>query len=504
MRSKLVFIFFSAIAAAAHGAPPSETTDATFVIEALAMDPTLASGGIAPSPIWSQPLIALQPARAARAVVLEKNGNVLALAVLGTVERTAEGKARIDTPPDRFAWCETGGFMHNIVPCYQDLDSDGKFEISRRGVLGTAEVLALSRVQEPKDIEPLAYRAATQTEFPRFHIGYRSCGTSRAHPFTFDKAPRFTTVVKRADSPQLVNVSRCIHVAKLIETRPDGAKLYEMDRFKVEVRTGDEKEFPTTLIEGITPGTLLAHTRSSWPLVDATEKPAEAELITGNTPYLVALGKPVLATQAKAGDEILSLEVRHGLTGHLVEDSESLVKKDTRRIPAGTPVYGVAMRSSAMPWMDAQVVWCLPPLASTAGEKRASCFGPLDSSSTLVESLASPYTARGVRPEGPLRNPPIVQPGPVDFGGPLVLIIKMAKADKKYIDLSWSLAPRGQWFEDSLRLRRAPDQNGLLLVGDLLLKIRDAGDQSFEITTTGELDADASLHLPIDAMSLIR
>jgi hypothetical protein len=54
-------------------------------------------------------------------------------------------------------------------------------------------------------------------------------------------------------------------------------------------------------------------------------------------------------------------------------------------------------------------------------------------------------------------------------------------------------------------LRRARDQSGLLLIGELLLKIEAADDgQSFAISTVGQLDEGTSLHLPTDAVRLLR
>jgi hypothetical protein len=99
----------------------------------------------------------------------------------------------------------------------------------------------------------------------------------------------------------------------------------------------------------------------------------------------------------------------------------------------------------------------------------------------------------------------MVEPGPVDFGAPLMLVVKIGKADRKTIGYTWSLAPRGQWFEQAWNLRRARDQNGLLLIGELLLKIKPADDgQSFEISTAGQLDAGTPLYLPTDAVRLLR
>ena len=378
----------------------------------MAVDPAIATGGIPLQRTWSAPRIAMQPGGAARGAVLENNGDVLTLALLIPVQKSADGTARLDGPADRIAWCAPLRFMANALNCYQDLDSDGKFETTRLGLLGTDEALALSRLQEPKPIEPLAYRAANDAELPRFQVGYRACGATvdRPHSFTMGEL-RFATVVRRAEGVQWPNAGRCDSIARLIETTPDGTKRFEMGRFKIDVREGTEQELATRLVEGIAPGTLLAHVRTSWPLTDATERPAEAEAVTGNSSFLVALGKPAIATRAKPGDEIFSVEVRHGLSGTLEVDSEPRLKRDKIRLPAGTPVYGIPMRSDLMLLQDAEVVWCTP-FQLRDGKLRAHCFAPYLGGTSLVEAYSTPYAVRGVDPQGRGRNPPVVARGP--------------------------------------------------------------------------------------------
>lgn len=491
------------IGAFAVAAPPS-TIDATTPIEVLDIDPALASGGIPLARTWSSPSIAMQPARIARGVVLEKSGDVLSLALLEPVTRTPEGKARLDGPPDRIAWCAPPRLMGTVPVCYQDLDSDGKFESSRYGLLGTNEALALSRLQDAKSIEPLAYRAATEAELPRFHVGYRACGATVRDPHTFTGPLRFETVIRRAEGVQWPKSGRCDSLAKFLETRPDGARLYEIGRFKVEVRENNENELATSLVEGLPPGTLLAHVRNNWPLTDATEQPADAGAISGEIPFLVSLGKPAIATTASPGDEIFSVEVRHGLGGRLAADSDPLMKRDKLRLPAGTPVYGIAMRSNLTPLLDAELVWCTP-VAQADGKAQPFCFAPTTGTSSLTRAYSTPFTVTHITPSGPARNPPIVEPGPADFGAPLVLAVKIGKAERKSIGYTWSLAPRGQWFEEAWNLRRARDQSGLLLIGELLLKIKTSGDgQSYEIVAVGRLEDGASLSLPADGVRLLR
>jgi hypothetical protein len=484
-----------------------ETVDATIAIEVLAVDPALTTGTIPlrPGLTWSWPRIALQPARAARGAVLEKNGDVLMLALLEPVAKTADGKARIDGPADRIAWCASAKFISNVVACYQDLDSDGRFETRRTGMLGTNEALALSRLQMPKSIAPLAYRPANEDELPAFQVGYAACGGTRHDTQTFESPPRYATVIRRAEGAQWPKSGRCDNIAKFIDMRPDGARLYELGRFKIEVREKDDQELATLLVEGMAPGTLLAHVRSSWPLTDATERPREADALADRNSFLVAVGKPTVATLAKPGDQIFSLEVRHALTAHLSAPSEPSVKGDKVRLPEGTPLYGIAMQSSLTPWADGLVIWCTPVKQEKTVEPY--CFAPSQYGGTgLYKAHSKPFTVTGVSPSGPVRNPPVVEPAPVDFGAPLVLAVKVVSADKKGIHLNWSLAPRGQWYSEEWRFLHARDKSSFLLIGRLVIQIKPSADgQSFEISTRGDEIVDgAPVDLPADAVRLLR
>jgi hypothetical protein len=180
------------------------------------------------------------------------------------------------------------------------------------------------------------------------------------------------------------------------------------------------------------------------------------------------------------------------------------MKRDKLRLPEGTPVYGIAMRSSLTPWADGLVIWCTPIKQENAIEPH--CFAPSQYGSTgLYKVYSKPFTVTGVAPSGPVRNPPMVEPGPVDFGAPLVLAVKVVSADRKSVHLNWSLAPRGQWYAEEWGYAHARDKSSLLLIGPLLIKIKPSEDgQSFEITTRGEIDDGSPVDLPADAVRLMR
>ena len=99
----------------------------------------------------------------------------------------------------------------------------------------------------------------------------------------------------------------------------------------------------------------------------------------------------------------------------------------------------------------------------------------------------------------------MVARGPADFGAPLVLSLKITEVDQKSVSIAWSLAPRGQWLPSEWGFRRARNQNALILIGELLLKIGPVDDgQTFAVTAVGEVDAGTALDLPADAVRLLR
>ena len=156
-----------------------EPLSAMIPVEVLEVDPALATGELWRGGIkWTEPRVALQPARVARAIVIDKAGAkspILSLALLGTPERRADGTLNLDVASDRQAWCELSRFGITRVDCFQDLDSDGKLETIRFGWLGNEEPLTLNRVEAAKATDPMVYRAARVDELPPFQIGYVSC-----------------------------------------------------------------------------------------------------------------------------------------------------------------------------------------------------------------------------------------------------------------------------------------------------------------------------------------
>ena len=134
----------------------------------------------------------------------------------------------------------------------------------------------------------------------------------------------------------------------------------------------------------------------------------------------------------------------------------------------------------------------------------AQCFARGQFGYELVESRA-PHTVEYLS-LGSMRSVPVpvVERGPVDFGGPLLLSIRYASADRKYVSLDWSVGPANTvaWRQFSLRLDQ--QRTGYLLLGKTLVKVRpskDGKDATLETTQLGdftpELDA-----APVDALRL--
>src|SRR5690349_11828793 len=185
----LTFILIGTATCVGPVARAEEPLSAMIPVEVLEVDQALASGELWRGGIkWSEPEIALQPARVARAVVVETAGGkntTLALALLGAPELKPDGRLNLDVAADRQAWCELTRFGLAQVDCFQDLDSDGKLEALRHGLLGNEEPLTLKRVEAAsKAPDPMVYRPARADELPQFQIGYVSCaqGGTKSNP----------------------------------------------------------------------------------------------------------------------------------------------------------------------------------------------------------------------------------------------------------------------------------------------------------------------------------
>ena len=486
-----------------------EPLSAMIPVEVLEVDPALATGELWRGGIkWTEPRVALQPARVARAIVIDKAGAkspILSLALLGTPERRADGTLNLDVASDRQAWCELSRFGITRVDCFQDLDSDGKLETIRFGWLGNEEPLTLNRVEAAKATDPMVYRAARVDELPPFQIGYVSCvrGGTKANP---ESEFRYSTIIRRVGGGLGTGSTPtvCDQFATLLETRAEADLLYQFGRFKVEVRQQEEK-FTTKLIEGIAPGTLLGHLRTGQPLQDAAEARAKMAEAGVSKPALYLVSPPVVShTEVKAGGEFLSAEVAHGLTGRLVNDAKTAGWSKSITLPAGTPLFGVVMTASGRPSSyDADIIWCAP--GRNAKEKPvAQCFARGPAGYQLVESFL-PHTVESLS-VGSTRSvaAPVVERGAVDFGGPLLLSIRYASAEREWASLDWSVGPANTNAWQGFSLRLDQQRTGHLVVGKTLIKVRpskDGKDATLEATELGDFTTELDA-TPVNAFKL--
>jgi hypothetical protein len=505
----LFSMLFATTIGMAPAASAEEPLSAMIPVEVLEVDPALATGELWRGTVkWSEPAVALQPARVARAIVTDKGGKstILALALLGVPDRKADGTLNLDVAPDRQAWCELSRFGLAQVDCFQDIDSDGKLEMVRHAWLGNEEPLTLNRVEAAaRATEPTAYRAARVDELPQFQIGYVSCaaGGTRAKP---ESEYRYSTIVRRVGGGIGTGSTpaRCDQFAKLLETRAEGDYLYQFGRFKVEVRQQQER-LTTRLIEGIAPGTLLGRLRTGQPLLDASEAPAKAAEAGGNKPSLYLVSPPVVShNEVKAGEQFLSAEVAHGLTGKLMNEAKTVGWSKSVTLPAGTPLFGVVMTASGRPSSyDADIIWCAPGQNSKA-KAISQCFARGQFGYELVDNRY-PHVVEYLS-VGSTRSVavPVVERGPVDFGGPLTLSIRYAGADRKYVSMEWSVGPANTavWREFGVRLD--PQRTGHLLVGQTLILLRPSKDgksATIEAKEVGEFTSEVDA-APIDAFAL--
>lgn len=484
-----------------------DAVPAVIPLEVLAIDPQLAVGAITSSGFkvkW--PIVARQPARAARAVVLEKGkGKVLALALLGKLETTPEGKLMLDVAAASQAWCEFGSFMSTYVDCYQDLDADGKFETQRLGALGSNEAVALRRVLPAKPITAIGYRAANEAEIPKFEVGYVSCMGAGVDLSTLDSPLRFGTFINRTDDSRMSDEGACKDIAKPLGEAVDNERVFQFGRFKVAVRAKSDSELTTRLLEGIPAGTLLGHLRSGSPIVDATEVSPDTSAIIGDTPFLRMKGDAQIAAAAKAGEEFFSVQVEHGLTGTLMVELKSRGWSAPKIVPAGTPLYGIAMSSNMVARsLDPEIVWCAP-VRDAKQKLIARCAAHIFGNSYgLHETDWTPYVVTTLSGDGNGIDSPVVERGPVSFGAPLFLKLRYQNTDKKWVSYEWSVAPGDERIWKSMGSRRARDNAGFVLLGEAVLKLAPSADGTTISVSTeiGKFEPGNEISLPQDPVQL--
>jgi hypothetical protein len=444
-------------------------------VEVLPVDPALTTGAV-----WlryariGQPQIALQPARVAGGIAVGGSGRsrVYVLALLGEVERNADGTLKLDVASDRRAWCELATLGRPFVDCFQDLDEDGTLDTVRQGALGNPEPLSLNRVGEPTPSDPVAYHAAPINDLPQYQIGYESCRSQTGATISADSELRYSTIVRRTDQRRLVDSpSYCNDIGKLVEARDDGDSVVQFGRFKVLLHPQGE-EIVTTLLEGIAAGTFLGGLRMDRPLTDATEVATRTAERAPQRPSLFLVAAPThVATEVSAGEHIFVAEVAHGITGTLAVEAKAGGWGNKATIPAGTPLFGAAMSSGGVTgFFDPEIVWCAPQRDDWTSLCFAGAVLARNPLPYVVESLVLSSSDGGVLA-------PVVTRGPVDFGAPLLLTLRFDGVDRRgNALLTWSVAPAEALIWVRIPQTRNGEQAALLTIADAQLEVTPTQD----------------------------
>ena len=155
---------------------------------------------------------------------------------------------------------------------------------------------------------------------------------------------------------------------------------------------------------------------------------------------------------------------------------------------------------------DADIIWRAPDL-SKKEKPVAQCFARVRAGQygyELVESR-EPHTVEYLS-LGSMRSVsvPVVERGTADFGGPLLLSIRYAGANKKYVTVDWSVGPANTVAWRSFWLGLDQQRTGHLLLGKTLIKLRPSKDgkaATLETTELGDFTSELDA-APVDALTL--
>ncbi|MBB4658784.1 hypothetical protein GGQ59_001298 [Parvularcula dongshanensis] len=281
-------------------------------------------------------------------------------ALLGA--KTSDTALPSDT--SKIAWCdsrEPGTFGRSAIPCLRDRDGDGAFdELMQSQTLGgtiSNTALAWSPIVQIRDLaEPIPYRRLDQGAGPARKIGYRRCGD--------DTPARFASVIERHDG-KWTSAGRC----PFGERQEDGNLVVDTLVLKTE-EASDALAYE--VVEAPSAGALYIEDNNEPFQSAATAKTKmqrgiENLVALAKEPTLVARADPTLASEGatlEEGDVVLSVPVRHGITGVLTKEvkAKGWINIATAPVPAGTPVYGTPLVSAAGIMRGAKMdyTWCAP------------------------------------------------------------------------------------------------------------------------------------------------
>lgn len=194
---------------------------------------------------------------------------------------------------------------------------------------------------------------------------------------------------------------------------------------------------------------------------------------------LEATGAPAVAAEAAVKDgELLSVPVRHGMTGRLINEIADKTWLGTTVLPAGTPVFGVPLTN---PRGVTTIIWCAPKRGGAKNSWRNDCFS---SAGTVYLSYAPALFTIRAKPEGrAFRGGVRIQPGPVDFGEPMRMVWRHREWTGRRVEVRQVLE-----YDDvsiplnTLRLPIGPDRTADLrtLGGRLRLRLGTLGRVTVE------------------------
>lgn len=378
--------------------------------------------------------IAQHTVRAADAVVLQA-------AVKGKHRDIPAGVAlaRVDAEGGPF-WCDvrpTSRWSFGSLDCLADTDRDGVLDRLMTGKSASTYFgLAVNRLfDEPKEERrAAAVRPAAPGERPTARIGYRYCeGDGVRGP------PRFTTALSVFGGSWDFDLAQGCAFGEWPD--PADKSLVQVDAIKVKVTPGADGLAYQVLdrIPVQQMGTLM----TGLPFRKAQDVPtetaaAEAKAAEMSRSPMVATGPARVVTGARAkGDLVLSVPVRHGITGRLQNEVRpmGLFTMGQAPLPVGQPVYGVPMGGSG----GANVVWCALRSNTDAKGRRkfnALCL-PRDSMGHrwLSATPALMVTSLAYSQHTSAASVPTVAEGPVDFGVNLRLEYEFGAWRKNFADL---------------------------------------------------------------------
>jgi hypothetical protein len=432
------------------------------------------------------------------------DARVLTQTVQGRFREIPAGTALARVQTDkRVLWCdlrENRKWMsRGLFDCLTDSRGDGRLDQTWTGL--TPYYFAASGaavVRDPRTLAEIApgYRPARPEERPVIKLGYQWCdGDGAAKP------ARFVHVLRTAEDDDWS--AGLLGGCKAGQTIPADGKPATFDDLSITLSPGGESGVLRYAVSGrLKPIADLApvapapglYTRDSQAAKAAEAAAADAAARAANAelkPLIVEGLAPTLAqgTLTK-GQPLLTVAVRHGVTGVLKHDLSGKGQFFDQPLVTGQPVY-------ALP-MDAGLVWCAPrqgqkPLSKETTLWSSACFRETGApqwtrAQTAMMSLQLDWSrARKLGGEA------LVERGPAGLP-PMTL---------SYVFAGWSdqgslqLEVRLDWGEGpqllrSLRIAPGADGAAPLKVLGGLMAVRRTGDNA-EVSTTAPPRLDAEL-----------